>query len=141
MKKLSERFKRLFKAESEDNETATEASEYIEVNSGAGEDGNAKVIVRPFVMEDFADIKVILDTLRTGNTIALINIKPLKDKDMIELKRAISKLKKTCSAIDGDIAGFGDDYLVVVPPFAKIYKAKGTSAQDVAEPAEEEEDK
>ena len=76
---------------------------------------------------DFEDIKHILDSLREGNTIALVNIKQLKDKDLIELKRAISKLKKTCTAIDGDIAGFGDDYIVVTPSFARIYKSKQVS--------------
>lgn len=141
MKKFAERIKKMFKSE-DDTETGQEAGGdgFIEVGSEPGEDGNKKVLVRPFIMEDFADIKVILDSLRTGNTIALVNIKPLKDKDMIELKRAISKLKKTCSAIEGDIAGFGDDYIVVVPSFAKIYRAKGAT-QDVAEAPEEEEDK
>jgi SepF-like predicted cell division protein (DUF552 family) len=79
-------------------------------------------MVRPFVMEEFEDIKDVLDILREGSTIALINIKPLKDKDLVELKRAISKLRKTCEAIDGDIAGFGEDYVVAVPYFARIHR-------------------
>ena len=64
-----------------------------------------------------------LDSLREGYTIALVNIKPLKEKDLVELKRAINKLKKTCDAIEGDIAGFGDDYIIVAPGFATIYRA------------------
>ena len=48
----------------------------------------------------------------------------LKDKDIVELKRAINKLKKTCDAIDGDVAGFGDDWICVTPSFAQIYRAK-----------------
>jgi SepF-like predicted cell division protein (DUF552 family) len=80
--------------------------------------------VRPFTIEDFEHIKPILDTLREGHTIALINIKPLKDKDLVELKRAINKLKKTCDAIEGDIAGFGDDWIAAVPSFARIYRSK-----------------
>ena len=68
-------------------------------------------------------IKPILDALREGNTIALVNIKPLKDKDLVELKRAINKIKKTCDAIDGDIAGFGEDWIAVVPSFAHIHRA------------------
>ena len=78
------------------------------------------------MIEDFEDIKPILDSLREGYTIALVNIRPLKDKDLIELKRAINKLKKTCDAIEGDIAGFGEDYLVAVPSFAEIYRSKET---------------
>jgi SepF-like predicted cell division protein (DUF552 family) len=76
------------------------------------------------VLDDFESIKEILDALREGHTIALGNIKPLKDKDLVELKRAINKLKKTCDAIEGDIAGFGDDWIAAVPSFAKIHRGK-----------------
>lgn len=99
------------------------SKEYVELDTGS-EETRGKVIVRPFVIEEFTDIKQILDVLREGNTIALINIRPLKDKDVIELKRAVNKLKKTADAIDGDIAGFGEDYIVATPNFARIYRAK-----------------
>jgi SepF-like predicted cell division protein (DUF552 family) len=95
---------------------------YVEVAQAPATGEKAKVAVRPFVMEEFEDIKEVLDVLREGTTIALVNIKPLKDKDLVELKRAITKLRKTCEAIDGDIAGFGEDYVVAVPYFARIHK-------------------
>ncbi len=98
--------------------------EYVEIDTEKEQERLDKVIVKPYIMEDFSDIKEILDILREGHTIALINIKPLKDKDLVELKRAINKLKKTCDAIEGDIAGFGDDYIVVTPSFAEIHRAK-----------------
>jgi len=98
--------------------------EYVELDTAVHEP-RGKVIVRPFMIQEFADIKEILDALREGNTIALVNIKPLKDKDLIELKRAINKLKKTTDAIEGDIAGFGDDYVVVTPAFARVHRTKG----------------
>ncbi|MEK6900336.1 MAG: cell division protein SepF, partial [Nanoarchaeota archaeon] len=82
----------------------------------------SKILIKPFVLEDFADVKDTLDALRDGYTIALVNIKPLREKDLVELKRAISKLRKTCEAIEGDIAGFGEDYVVAVPYFAKIHR-------------------
>ncbi len=96
--------------------------EYVELDHSKEE--KSRVIVRPYVMEEFEDIKGILDSLREGSTIALINIRPLKDKDLVELKRAINKLRKTCDAIEGDIAGFGEDYIVAVPYFAQIHRAK-----------------
>ena len=109
-----------------DDEVASEAEkDYVELDTTGSPEPKGKILVRPFTIEDFADIKVILDILREGTTIALINIRPLKDKDVIELKRAINKLKKTTDAIQGDIAGFGDDYLVITPAFAKIYRAAG----------------
>ena len=108
--------------------------EYVELgHEGAGD--RAKVLVRPYLLDDFEDIKPILDALREGYTIALVNIRPLKDKDLIELKRAINKLKKTCDAIEGDIAGFGEDYIVAVPNFAEIYRSRIT--EEVREQSEE----
>ena len=95
---------------------------YVELGSESGMDTKSKLMVRPFVIEEFEGIKPILDALREGHTIALINIKPLKDKDLIELKRAINKLKKTCDAIEGDIAGFGENWIAAVPNFAYIYR-------------------
>ena len=97
--------------------------EYVELETDIDED-KAEITVRPYNISDFSDVKQILKALREGYTIALVNIRPIKDKDLIELKRAINKLKKTCDAIDGDIAGFGDDYIVCTPAFARIYRQK-----------------
>ncbi len=116
--------KRLGFEEPEEEYVAEYANEYVEIDTskeGAGR--RAKVVVKPFVVESFEDIKETLDALREGYTIALINIKPLKDRDIVELKRAVNKLKKTCDAIEGDIAGFGEDWIVVTPSFAHVYRS------------------
>ena len=123
-------FKRFRKTAYDAGDNVESDDEYVELNSDAARAADAsKVIVRPFNLEDFQDIKQILDALREGYTIALVNIRPLKDKDLIELKRAINKLKKTCDAVEGDIAGFGEDYIVITPSFAKIYRAPETVGQ------------
>ena len=90
----------------------------------------AKIVVRPFVIEDFSDIKPALDSLREGYTIALVNVGPLRERDMVELKRAVNKLKKTCDAIDGDIAGFGNDWIVITPSFASVHRNKSIKTFD-----------
>ena len=103
---------------------------YVELGNEAAHDAKSKLMVRPFVIEEFEGIKPILDSLRDGRTIALINIKPLKDKDLVELKRAINKLKKTCDAIEGDIAGFGENWIAAVPSFAHIYRGPKASKEE-----------
>lgn len=129
MKDFLLQLKEKFMKPAEDEEEFDDGQSYVELGSApAGNEEKAKVLVRPFVMEDFEDIKDVLDVLREGSTIALINIKPLKDKDLVELKRAISKLRKTCEAIEGDIAGFGEDYVVAVPYFARIHRNTVTPA-------------
>jgi SepF-like predicted cell division protein (DUF552 family) len=50
-------------------------------------------------------------------------MKPLKTKDVIELKRAIAKVKKTVDAIEGQIAAFGEHTIIVTPKFAEIQRA------------------
>lgn len=104
---------------------------YVELgNESSVMDTKSKLSVRPFVIEEFEHIKPILDALREGHTIALINIKPLKDKDLVELKRAINKLKKTCDALEGDIAGFGENWIAAVPSFAYIYRGQKGAAKE-----------
>ncbi len=121
-----------------DKEESSEYSEeYVEVNPEKAKLGENKVLVRPFVMEDFEDIKGILESLRDGKTIALVNIQPLKDKDLVDLKRAINKIKKTCDALDGDVAGFGDDWICATPAFARIHRS--TQTADVKQQQEEKE--
>ena len=124
--------RRIKKKSFDDDENIEAEDEYVELNTDVAESTTKDIIVRPFNMEDFSDIKPILDVLREGYTICLINIKPLKEKDIVELKRAINKLKKTCDAIGGDIAGFGDDYLIVAPGFAKIHRS-AASAESIEE--------
>jgi len=113
----------------EDEDSVEQSDEYVELDTSKNSEGGQKILVKPFVLDDFTDIKPILDALREGNTICLVNIRPLKEKDLIELKRAINKLKKTTDAIEGDIAGFSDDYIVITPSFAQIYRSKGSTAE------------
>jgi SepF-like predicted cell division protein (DUF552 family) len=122
---LFHRIKKTFSKDDVEPEDAEE--EYVELDTVTATDAKSKIVVRPFVLDDFSDVKPILDALREGYTICLVNIRPLKEKDLVELKRAINKLKKTADAINGDIAGFGDDYLVATPSFAEIYRSKQTS--------------
>ena len=96
-------------------------AEYIEVDLGS-QVKKAKIIVKPFILTKFEDTNAILNSLREGYTIAVIDIRPLKAKDIIEVKRAISKIKKTADALEGDIAGFGEGIVIVTPSFAEITK-------------------
>lgn len=100
-----------------------EEPEYVEIDLGR-EIKKSKVLVRPFVLKSFEDITPVLNSLREGYTIAIIDIKPLRTKDVIELKRAISKIKKTADALEGSIAGFGENIIIVTPSFAEIHKTQ-----------------
>jgi len=98
--------------------------EYIEIDLKHDLGKKAKIVVRPFVLRSFDDVNKILDALREGFTIALVDIKYLRSKDLVELKRVISKLKKTCDALGGEVAGFGENIIIVTPNFVRIYKGE-----------------
>ncbi len=107
--------------------------EYLEIDLGQEEKQN-KVFVKLFVLKQYEDVNDILNALREGYTIAIIDMKILRQKDSIELKRAVSKIKKTTDALEGSIAGFGENMLIVTPSFAKIHK-------EIVQPKQEKTDK
>jgi SepF-like predicted cell division protein (DUF552 family) len=88
----------------------------------------ANYIIRPFVLNEFEDIRPVLKYLRTGKYIALVDLKPLKENDVIDLRRAINKLKTVNVEIAGDIAGLSGDWVVVTPHPIKIEKSKPAKA-------------
>lgn len=103
--------------------------DYLEIDLEQ-EKKNNKVLVKLFVLNTYEDSNFVLNSIREGYTIAVIDIRNLKKKDPIELKRAISKIKKTVDALEGSIAGFGENTVIVTPAFAKIDK-------EVSKPKEE----
>lgn len=103
--------------------------EYLEIDLEQQKKDN-KVLVKLFVLKNYDDVNEILSALREGYTIAIIDIKILRQKDPIELKRAVSKIKKTADALEGGIAGFGENTVIVTPSFAKIHK-------EISKPKEE----
>ena len=68
-----------------------ETPDYLEIDLGRDKK-DSKIFVRTFVLKTYEDINPILNTLREGNAIAVIDIKTLKSKDVVELKRVISKI-------------------------------------------------
>jgi len=105
------------------------SDDYVELDAEV-RGTKSKIQIRTFSLESFEDIKDVLLAIREGYTIALVNIAPLRDKDKIGLRRAIDKLKKTLEANDGDVAGFGDNWLVATPSFAKVYRGESEQEEE-----------
>lgn len=103
------RFKKMLGGESEE-----QGNNFIEIDL-EHERSDSKVLVKTFSLKVYEDINPILNALREGYTIAVIDIKVLKSKDVVELKRAIAKIKKTVEALEGKIAGFGDNTIIATP--------------------------
>ncbi|HLA23517.1 MAG TPA: cell division protein SepF [Candidatus Nanoarchaeia archaeon] len=95
--------------------------DYLEIDFGQ-ERPEKKVVIKLFDLKQYEDVNDILNSLREGYTIAVIDMRILKQKDSIELKRAITKVKKTIEALEGNIAGFGENLIIATPSFATINK-------------------
>ena len=103
------------------------SDDYVELDLNQTKSRKEKIKIRQFTLNKYDDINEILAALREGYTIAFIDIRKLKSKDIIELKRALTKIKKTVYAMEGSIAGFGDQAIIASPDFAEIYRGPGTT--------------
>lgn len=101
---------------------SSDDAEYVEIDLDGEKDKDKKVLVKLFTLRQYDDVNDVLTALREGYTIAIIDIKILRQKDSIELKRAVSKIKKTTDALEGTIAGFGENMVIATPAFAKVHK-------------------
>jgi len=101
-----------------------ESDDYIELKEKTLEK-QANIYVRYCTLDEFEDVKPILDFIREGYSVCIIKIKDLKEKDINELKRAISKIKKVCEVMEGDVVGMDEDYLIASPSFVKVFKGTG----------------
>lgn len=103
--------------------------DFVELDAEISE-GSKKAVIRAETLQEFDDIEEVQDHLRNDH-IVWINIGPLKSRDMTNLKRAVNRLKKTIKAIDGDMAGVDEDWIVACPSYAEIErstKEKGSKA-------------
>jgi SepF-like predicted cell division protein (DUF552 family) len=80
--------------------------------------------VKVFVLDDYDNIREILDVIRSEKTMCLIDIHLLRNKDPDELRRAVDKLKKTVEAVGGELVGFHENWILAGPKTVHIHKGK-----------------
>jgi len=92
-----------------------------------------KVSVRTMQLTCFDDTKKVAAILREGRTIMLLDVSPLKEKDIIDLKRSVNKLKSVSAEMGSEIAGLSGDWIVLAPGFAEIYRPKPVVKEEAQE--------
>lgn len=80
--------------------------------------------VSVYKLRGFSDVDSCTSQLSDGN-IVLLDIKPLAERSMTELKHAIDEIKEVCISMGADIAGIGENHLILTPPNVKILRTKG----------------
>jgi len=109
-------FKRIF----EKFRKKEEAEEEVELGEDVFKE-EIKPKIRVEKLSSYADVQRIQEFLRNGE-IVFLGIKELKNSNLSELKKAVDKLKNTISAIDGDIVGIDDSYLLLTPNYARVQR-------------------
>ncbi len=112
-------FKKIFGDSSPELESFEE-DEYVELDD-LTEEESSKVKIKVHTLNEYGDVEPVQDMLRDGS-IVWVKIKPLRDKDMTDLKRAIDRIKKTVRSINGDVAGIDEDWLIATPEYAHIHR-------------------
>ena len=108
----------------------SKAQDYSEVDLGQFEEGSGspEMILRVAELGRVEVLPEIKQEIYAGN-IVLVDIAGLK-RDKAALDRAIGELKKAVEDVSGDIAGIGDDLIVLVPNGIKIDREKVVGSKD-----------
>jgi SepF-like predicted cell division protein (DUF552 family) len=110
--------------------TAGISDDYIELDEGGEftQFDTPSRSIKVCKLRGFADIDISARELSEGN-IVIIDIKPLADRSMNELKHAIDEMKDICLSMGGDIAGITEYHLILTPPNVKIERSSESRAE------------
>jgi len=92
------------------------------VNSSGDQALPAKMHVRIGEIQRYEDLKEFSDYIYGGNLL-ILDFSPIAEEEVI-LKRITADLKKLTGEINGDIAGIGNNLMIVSPSEVKIERRK-----------------
>ena len=92
---------------------------YVE---SAGGGTGAKMHVRVGEIQRYEDLKDFTDYVYGGNVL-ILDFSPIAEEEVI-LKRITNDLKKLTQEINGDIAGIGNNLMIIAPCDVKIERRK-----------------
>ncbi len=106
------------------------SDEYVEVDLGQFDDevDRPKAYLRVAELTSLDVLPEIKQEIRSRN-ILLVDIAPMK-RDKASLDRAIGELRKIVEDTSGDIAGVGDDLVIIVPSGIRIDREKVVGGRD-----------
>ncbi len=92
------------------------------VESTHDDNAGAKMHVGIGMIQRYEDIKKMKDYIYGGNVL-ILDFSQLSDEEVI-LKRITTELKRIADDINGDIAGIGNNLMIVAPQGVKIDRRK-----------------
>ncbi len=99
--------------------------EYVE-GEEVEEEGEGRMYVKVAEIQRYEDLKEFANYVYAGNLL-LLDFNPIANDEMA-VKRMTNDLKNVVSDVNGDIAGFGRNMVVVAPTGVKVDRKKGRSS-------------
>ena len=93
---------------------------YVETKTS--ETSSATMHIAVGEIQRYEDIKEISNYVYGGNVL-ILDFSPISDEEVI-LKRITNELKKMAKDIDGDIAGIGNNLMIISPSGVKVDRRK-----------------
>lgn len=97
----------------------------LEIPKGDYASSTPSRFVKVCKLKGFADVDSVVRELGDGN-IVVLDIKPLAERSMNELKHAVDEVKDIVLSVGGDIAGLSEYNLIITPSGIKIDKTTET---------------
>jgi len=102
-----------------DVEGYVDLEKYVDSKDGSGP---ASMYVRVGEIQRYEDLKSFSDYVYGGNVL-ILDFSPIAEEEVI-LKRITNDLKKMAQEINGDIAGIGNNLMIVSPSNVKVERRK-----------------
>jgi len=90
-----------------------------------------KAYLKALPLRTLDDVKVIKRELESGN-ILILRISPLARKSVEDVKKAVNELYEFTKSIGGDIARLGEERVVIVPSFIRIWRQETAAPKEKA---------
>ena len=92
------------------------------VESTGDQTAGARMFVRVGEIQRYEDLKDFTDYVYGGNVL-ILDFSPIAEEEVI-LKRITNDLKKLAKEINGDIAGIGNNLMIIAPSDVKVERRK-----------------
>jgi uncharacterized protein len=87
---------------------------------------SSSVLLKALPLKSSDELEQIKSDVK-NNTIVILKITPLAQKNIEELKTTIEKLTEFSTSFGGDIARLGEERIVITPPGVRIWRGERSS--------------
>ena len=95
-------------------------------------ESSGKTYLKAMPLKELADVEKVKEEVRSGN-IVILRVTPLANKNLDDVKNAVSDLYQFSESMGGDIARLGEERVVICPKNVRIWREK-TPGQNEALP-------